>query len=177
MASRSSSSLCESPCPFLQRARVSRGASIRVASRAKNLVAESSETGSLHAPSVLRTPYSLLFSTKVSWFQRHTMPDGSRLPHDTFGTVDRERKFKNPPKKEHSVPILNEFVTPHLESFNALFDDSGLPTGDGDGRGLLSLGLQDIGQRVIFDRRPEPGKEGGWGNRLTCTSLHLCHGK
>ncbi|KAH8092458.1 beta and beta-prime subunits of DNA dependent RNA-polymerase [Cristinia sonorae] len=96
------------------------------------------------------------------------MPDGSRTPRDTFGTVSREHKFKNPPKTEHSVPILNEFVTPHLESFNALFDDSGLPQGDGDGRGLLSLGLQDIGQRVVFDSRPgtEPG-QGGWGNRLT----------
>ncbi|TCD63877.1 hypothetical protein EIP91_004817 [Steccherinum ochraceum] len=95
------------------------------------------------------------------------MPDGSRLPLDTFGTVVREKNFKNPPSKEHTVPILNEFVTPHLESFNALFDDSGLPAGDGDGRGLLSLGLQDIGQRIVFDRKPEPGKEGGWGNRLT----------
>ncbi|THH31929.1 hypothetical protein EUX98_g2298 [Antrodiella citrinella] len=95
------------------------------------------------------------------------MPDGSRTPLDTFGTVAREKRFKSPPKAGHSVPILNEFVTPHLESFNTLFDDSGLPKGDGDGRGLLSLGLQEIGNRVIFDRRPEPGQEGGWGNRLT----------
>ena len=101
------------------------------------------------------------------------MPDGSRMPRDTFGTVEREKRFKNPPQSGHSVPILNEFVTPHLESFNALFDDSGLPQGDGDSRGLLSLGLQDIGQRVVFDRKPEPGQEGGWGNRLTCMLQYL----
>ncbi|CAL1700117.1 unnamed protein product [Somion occarium] len=103
------------------------------------------------------------------------MPDGS-FPRtevkikDTFDTIQREKNFKNPPQKGHSVPILNEFVTPHLESFNALFDDSGLPAGDGDGRGLLSLGLKDIGERVVFDGRGEIGSvsgQRGWGNRLS----------
>ena len=100
------------------------------------------------------------------------MPDGSpRIPlKSTFRTLEREKRFKSPPKDAHSVPILNEFVTPHLESFNALFDDSGLPQGDGDGKGLLSLGLKDIGERVVFDGVRTPGEESsanGWGNKLT----------
>lgn len=103
------------------------------------------------------------------------MPDGSYpgsiKTKDTFSTLEREKRFKNPPQAGHSVPILNEFVTPLLESFNALFDDSNLPKGDGDGRGLLSLGLRDIGERVVFDGKGEVGSvsgQRGWGNRLSC---------
>jgi DNA-directed RNA polymerase I subunit RPA2 len=100
------------------------------------------------------------------------MPDGSPriTPRSTFDTLTREKNFKSPPKSGHVVPILNEFVTPHLESFNALFDDSGLPQGDEDGRGLLSLGITDIGERVVFDGKGQMGEESGqagWGNRLT----------
>ncbi|KAI0686786.1 beta and beta-prime subunits of DNA dependent RNA-polymerase [Cytidiella melzeri] len=99
------------------------------------------------------------------------MPDGSsRTPQSTFDTLRRETNFKNPPKDGHVVPILNEFVTPILESFNALFDDSKLPHGDGDGRGLLSMGVQGIGERVVFDGKGDIGTESGrrgWGNRLT----------
>ncbi|CCM03352.1 uncharacterized protein FIBRA_05481 [Fibroporia radiculosa] len=102
------------------------------------------------------------------------MPDGSERtatkPGGTFGTLAREQQFKNPPTDGAAVPILNEFVTPHIESFNALFDDSGLPAGDGDGRGLLSLGIKEIGTRVVFDGKGEIGAEsgqGGWGNRLS----------
>lgn len=104
------------------------------------------------------------------------MPDGSsRSPKrhkSTFGTLEREQNFKAPPRDASVVPILNKFVTPHLESFNALFDDSGLPAGDGDGRGLLHLALDDIGKRVVFDGKGEVGSESGqrgWGNRLTST--------
>lgn len=90
----------------------------------------------------------------------------------------RESNFKNPPKDGHAVPILNEFVTPILESFNALFDDSKLPRGDGDGSGLLTLGIQGIGERVVFDGKGDIGSESGqrgWGNRLTsaCTLSYV----
>jgi DNA-directed RNA polymerase I subunit RPA2 len=100
------------------------------------------------------------------------MPDGSQKSRrqPTFNTIQREESFKNPLKTGSTYPILNEFVTPHIESFNALFDDSGLPKGDGDGRGLLSLGLKDIGERVVFDGSGELGTESGqhgWGNRLS----------
>ena len=94
------------------------------------------------------------------------MPDGS---YSGFSTLEREKRFRNPPKDGASVPILNEFVAPHIESFNALFDDSGLPAGDGDGKGLLSLALKDIGERVIFDYSGPSGEHGnpGLGNRLS----------
>ncbi|KAI0722471.1 beta and beta-prime subunits of DNA dependent RNA-polymerase [Earliella scabrosa] len=102
------------------------------------------------------------------------MSDSSSRPakrvRSTFNTLERERNFKNPPKDASVVPILNEFVTPHLESFNALFDDSGLPAGDGDGRGLLHLGIDEIGKRVVFDGKGDIGAESGqrgWGNRLS----------
>lgn len=98
------------------------------------------------------------------------MPDGSavqrRVP--TFNTLAREEAFKNPPQNGSTHQILNEFVTPHIESFNSLFDDSGLPSGDGDGRGLLSLGLKDIGERVAFDGRGSGGES--WGNRMRSMS-------
>lgn len=99
------------------------------------------------------------------------MPDGTvrskRAP--TFNTLAREKSFKHPSKTGSVAPILNEFVAPHIESFNALFDDSGLHSGDGDGRGLLSLAIQDIGERVVFDGNGLVGSESGpgsWGNRM-----------
>ena len=83
----------------------------------------------------------------------------------TFNTLAREESFRYPPKNGSTYNILNEFVTPHIESFNSLFDDSGLPSGDSDGRGLISLALKDIGERVVFDGN---GKD-GWGNRMKST--------
>jgi DNA-directed RNA polymerase I subunit RPA2 len=103
----------------------------------------------------------------------------------TFNTLAREESFRNPTSKGSTVPILNEFVAPHIESFNALFDDSGLPSGDGDGRGLLSLAIKDIGERVAFDRNGDIASESGvtgWGNRMssefnTCSmdDIKKCH--
>lgn len=101
------------------------------------------------------------------------MPDGSvRSSSDksTFKTLTRERNFKHPASSSSTVPILDEFVAPHIESFNALFDDSGLPSGDGDGRGILSLAIKDIGERVVFDGNGQIGSESGpsgWGNRMS----------
>lgn len=100
------------------------------------------------------------------------MPDGSSLSRikSTFNTLEREESFRNPTNNGSTIPILNEFVAPHIESFNSLFDDSGLPPGDGDGRGLLSLGIKDIGERVAFDGNGKVGTESGetgWGNRMS----------
>lgn len=100
------------------------------------------------------------------------MPDPFRRP--TFNTLAREESFRNPPKNGLTYNILNEFVTPHTESFNSLFDDSGLPSGDGDGRGILSLALKDIGERVMWDGngtvRSGNGPD-GWGNKMKSTSV------
>jgi DNA-directed RNA polymerase I subunit RPA2 len=95
------------------------------------------------------------------------MPDRIERPisSPTFGTLARENSFRNPPRAGFISPILSELVAPHIESFNALFDDSGLSTGDGDGDGLLSLAIKDIGERVLFDRRSTEAEQ-GWGDRV-----------
>ena len=107
------------------------------------------------------------------------MPDGSgystreHVPlNDTFGTLKREKTFKRPAIDGSTVPILQEFVAPAIESFNALFDDSGLPNGDGDGRGLLSLAIKDIGEKVVFDGKQSVNA--GWGNRMRCKYTFYC---
>jgi DNA-directed RNA polymerase I subunit RPA2 len=102
------------------------------------------------------------------------MPDGSAprasaKSKSTFNVLEREESFRHPTKKGSTVPILNEFVQPAIESFNALFDDSGLSEGDTDGKGLLTTSLKDIGERVVFDGRGVEGEESGqtgWGNRM-----------
>ncbi|EJD43534.1 beta and beta-prime subunits of DNA dependent RNA-polymerase [Auricularia subglabra TFB-10046 SS5] len=87
-----------------------------------------------------------------------------------FDTLAREKRFRQPTNDGPDHAILNELVRPHIESFNALFEDSGLPTGDGEGGGLLAAGLKEIGEKVMFDRIGVVGagqKKGGWGNKLT----------
>ena len=103
------------------------------------------------------------------------MPDCSK---HTFNTLARESAFRNPSSHGSAFPILNDFVAPHIESFNALFDDSGLPFGDGDGHGLLSLAIKDIGERVVFDGSAEStsgGSRKGWGSKLSCKNLVSLH--
>jgi DNA-directed RNA polymerase I subunit RPA2 len=99
------------------------------------------------------------------------MPDGSAWTNgnSTFNALTREHTFRHPPKEGSTHNILNEFVAPHIESFNALFDDSGLPAGDSDGKGILSLALKDIGERIVFDGNGGENLESGtsgWGNRM-----------
>ncbi|KZT62758.1 DNA-directed RNA polymerase I polypeptide 2 [Calocera cornea HHB12733] len=64
-----------------------------------------------------------------------------------YDTVNRTKLFQNPPTEGTSVPILQELVAPHIQSFNALFDASG----SGETKGLLKLGIEDIGEKVIFE--------------------------
>jgi len=94
----------------------------------------------------------------TEWFRRT----------QTFDTLARENAFKFPEKSGSNTPILNDFVKPHIESFNSLFDDA---AGHGDGRGLLSLAIKDIGERVVFDGNglvgTGNGEESGWGNRMS----------
>ena len=93
---------------------------------------------------------------------------GSSIPY-RYETLEREKRFKEPPVKGPAIPVLEELAKPHIESFNALFDDSGLDRGDTDGRGLLNLGIKDIGQKAVFSRavKGEPNSENPWGSKLT----------
>ncbi|CUM64158.1 uncharacterized protein PRCAT00001750001 [Priceomyces carsonii] len=60
-----------------------------------------------------------------------------------FKTLERERRFQNPPKDKSAYPLLAEAVSPHLGSFNALME--------GPDGGLLNLAAKDIGTKTIFD--------------------------
>jgi DNA-directed RNA polymerase I subunit RPA2 len=93
---------------------------------------------------------------------------GSPIPH-RYETLEREKRFKEPPVKGPAIPLLDELAKPHIESFNALFDDSGLERGDTDGRGLLYLGINDIGPKTVFSgtAKGEPNSENPRGSKLT----------
>jgi DNA-directed RNA polymerase I subunit RPA2 len=79
----------------------------------------------------------------------------------SFNTLKREAAFRNPNPDGPAVPMLEELVRPHIESFDALFDDAGGP-------GLIQLAIDDMTPKVIFD-----GSNGmqdvKMGNRLEST--------
>ena len=81
-----------------------------------------------------------------------------------FRTLERESRFINPPKDKSAFPVLEEAVRPHIGSFNALTE--------GPDGGLLNLGVQDIGEKVIFDGKPfdsedETANSSYLGNKLS----------
>lgn len=78
----------------------------------------------------------------------------------TFRTLTRERAFRHPNPNGPDYATHEELVRPHIESFDALTEgDDGQP-------GLLQLGVQDIGEKVIFDGKSEEGLP--YGNKITC---------
>jgi hypothetical protein len=80
----------------------------------------------------------------------------------SFRTLEREHQFRHPSRNGSDVPILDELVAPHIESFNALFEDGG-------GRGLLDLATENIEPRVVFDGKGRTGEtsgQAGWGNKM-----------
>ncbi|CAE6506232.1 unnamed protein product [Rhizoctonia solani] len=108
------------------------------------------------------------------------MPDVASTSTSGFDTLRREDAFRNPSKTGNEVPILQELVAPHIESFNALFDDSNLTLEDGDGKGLLSLGIKDMGPKVVFDGTGALGEASaaaGWGNRLSIRISDIAVGR
>lgn len=62
-----------------------------------------------------------------------------------YDTLRRESLFKNPPKDHTAYPSLAESIRPHVDSFNALFEDSK----------ILEAGLKDIGTKTFLDGEPE----------------------
>lgn len=58
-----------------------------------------------------------------------------------FDTVRREDLFRNPPTDHTAYPALQAAIAPHIESFNALFDEDG----------LIARGLKDIGTKYYLD--------------------------
>ena len=115
------------------------------------------------------TSTSIFFSSSTLLSMALDRPE--RIKQEpTFDTLQRQKLFRHPKQTGSNAPILNEFVKPHIESFNALFDDH---AENGDGRGLISLALKDIGERVVFDGHGQTGlgsDEGAWGNRMSSES-------
>lgn len=72
------------------------------------------------------------------------LPTGTQWTAN-FDTVRRETLFKHPPKDHTPYPALAEAIHPHINSFNALFDNSK----------LLEAGLKDIGAKSFLDGEPE----------------------
>jgi len=62
----------------------------------------------------------------------------------SFQTLKREHAFRHPNEDGAAVPSLEELVAPHIESFDALFDDT-------HGSSLIQLAIEDMTPRVIFD--------------------------
>jgi DNA-directed RNA polymerase I subunit RPA2 len=86
------------------------------------------------------------------------------MASDTFRTLARENAFRNPSKTGPAAPVLEELVAPHIQSFDALFQDG---ANEGAG-GLLDLAIKEIPSKVIFDSVGVPGVPTGWGNKLEC---------
>jgi DNA-directed RNA polymerase I subunit RPA2 len=57
-----------------------------------------------------------------------------------FETTRRKRLFRSPPKDRSAYPLLQAAVRPHVDSFNALFDE-----------GLVEEALRDIGTITTVD--------------------------
>lgn len=96
-------------------------------------------------------------------------------PHRGFNIANRENLFRHPLENGLSVPELGELAAPHIESFNALFDDAELSTLDINKRGLLYLAIKDIAEKVVFDGSRLPGKDGrpSRGRRMRSTYAYV----
>ncbi|MCJ1445590.1 MAG: DNA-directed RNA polymerase I subunit RPA2 [Stictis urceolatum] len=57
-----------------------------------------------------------------------------------FDTVRREKLFRNPPTDRSAYPRLDGAIRPHVDSFNAIFED----------KKILHAGLEDIGTRTFL---------------------------
>lgn len=58
-----------------------------------------------------------------------------------YDTLRRENLFRNPPKDHTAYPSLAESIRPHIDSFNAIFEDSN----------ILEEALRDIGTKTFLD--------------------------
>jgi DNA-directed RNA polymerase I subunit RPA2 len=93
-------------------------------------------------------------------------PSGPSSSKHTFKTLERERMNRHPSETGMDHPALEEIVKPHIASFDALTDMNG------DGTGLLQLGIQNILPKVVFDGKKRedaaPGSSASFGNKITC---------
>jgi DNA-directed RNA polymerase I subunit RPA2 len=62
-----------------------------------------------------------------------------------FDTLRREKLFRHPPKDRSAYPALAAALQPHINSFNALFENIK----------ILEEGLKDIGTKIFLDGENE----------------------
>lgn len=86
-------------------------------------------------------------------------PAATVKPNPSFKTLERENRFRNPPKDKTAYPALTAAVQPHVDSFNAVTEEGG----------LLDLARQEIGIKSCFD-----GKDAATGNKI---SRESCPGR
>ncbi|KAI4153070.1 MAG: hypothetical protein LQ340_002525 [Diploschistes diacapsis] len=65
-----------------------------------------------------------------------------------FDTVRREKLFRKPPRDRSAFPRLQEAVRPHVESFNAIFEN----------QKLLDSAIRDIGTRTFLEQTNTGGE-------------------
>lgn len=81
-----------------------------------------------------------------------------------YNTLAREYAFKHPPREGTTLQSFHDLVAPQIEAFNSLSEDT-----EGDGSGLLNLGIKYIPEKVVFDQIGKDGEDIGkaLGNRLS----------
>lgn len=77
-----------------------------------------------------------------------------------YDTLRRENLFRNPPRDHTAYPALTQALEPHIESFNALFENNK----------LLEAAIKDIGTKTFLDgkvdsQNPEQPVDGGGPRR------------
>ncbi len=80
-----------------------------------------------------------------------------------YDTLRRENLFRNPPKDNSAYPALKAAISPHIESFNALFGE----------HGTIAQGLLDIGERIYLDGDERTGPAGKNILRMKVTDVFV----
>jgi DNA-directed RNA polymerase I subunit RPA2 len=85
------------------------------------------------------------------------------MPHATstswsveYETLRRQNLFKTPPKDKSAYPALAAAIKPHIQSFDALFEN----------QQILQAGLRDIGTQTFVDGDPRDTYVGSARNQL-----------
>ena len=75
-----------------------------------------------------------------------------------YDTLRRNKLYKNPPRDRSAFPLLQAAVKPHVESFNAIFDDND--------DNLINKALADIGTHTVVDGDPKDASRATSRNTL-----------
>ena len=82
-----------------------------------------------------------------------------------FHTLEQQERFSNPSDKKSHYKLLHDAIDPHVQSFNAIFEG---PEG-----GLIDLGIQEIGKKVIYVVDDKTSYDNIRSNNLLRKDVHL----